>query len=137
MYTGPSGLIYISQNIAQTKGFHGAFPFTDDLCALNDRGVFQISSKEIYSGLNYSGSQATFFDLDIPISTCKIIAKFCDKHDDFSFYITHVKLTWQHSIIYFLWKCDVRDPSHCKIIFFCCFYKITVHLLDERRNKWK
>ena len=37
----------IKKDIARAKKIHGIFRFIDDLCALNDRGKFQKSSKEI------------------------------------------------------------------------------------------
>lgn len=56
------------KDFAWAKKFHGNFQLIDDLHAINDGGEFpckEICSRELESKLDYSGSHATFLDLDI------------------------------------------------------------------------
>ena len=79
----------------------------------------QVSGKLVLK-LEYSGSHAIFLDLDITINNGKISTKLYDKRNNFFLYFTHAKLSYQHSITYFLYNFYVQVSSYCKIIFFCC-----------------
>ena len=81
----------IKKYFGRNKLFQGIFQFIDDLCGINDGGDFQKQYKEIYPKepelkLEYSGSQATFLDIDTAKGNGTISSKLYDKCCDFSFF---------------------------------------------------
>ena len=81
----------ISTDKVRTRHFHSTKSFIDDLCALNDRTLFEkvhgdIYPKELEFKKEHSGSHGTFLNLDITVQNNIFVYKLYDKHDDFPFF---------------------------------------------------
>ena len=110
LYTYEEG--YISNTIhvdpVKARHFHSTNRFIDDLCAINDGGVFGGVFKDIYPEelelkLEHSGLYASFLNLDITIVDGIFVYKLYDKGDNFPFYIVrmpHMSSNIPQSIFY-------------------------------------
>ena len=79
----------------KARHFHSTKRFIDDLCTLNDGGMFGNVFKDIYPPeldlkLEHSGTHGTFLNLDIEIRDGKFIFKLYDKRDAFPFSIVRM-----------------------------------------------
>ena len=90
---------YISNTIksdsVKARHFHSTKRFIDDLCAINDGGVFGRSFKDIYPEeldlkIEHSGQHASFLNLDITIEDGIFVYKLYDKRDAFPFEIVRM-----------------------------------------------
>jgi len=103
---------YISNTIhvdpVKARHFHSTNRFIDDLCAINDGGVFGRVFKDIYPEelelkLEHSGLHASFLNLDITIVDGIFVYKLYDKRDNFPFHIVrmpHMSSNIPQSIFY-------------------------------------
>ena len=85
----------ISNDKVKARHFHATKLFIDDLNTLNDRGVFNDVYKDIYSPelqliVEYSGTFATFLNMDITVKDGVFVYKLPDKRGAFPFYCSHV-----------------------------------------------
>ncbi len=98
----------ISSDKKKARHFHSTKRFIDDLCAINDGGLFGNVYKEIYPEelelkLEHSGLHASFLNLDITIREGKFVYKLFDKRDTFPFSIVrmpHINSNIPSSIFY-------------------------------------
>ena len=85
----------INLDKVKARHFHSTKRFIDDLCALNDGGVFGQVYKDIYPNelelkVEHSGSHASFLNLDITIKDGLFVYKLFDKRDAFPFSIVRM-----------------------------------------------
>ena len=85
----------ITNDKVKARHFHSTKRFIDDLCAINDGGLFGRVYKDIYPEelelkLEHSGGSASFLNLDITISDNIFIYKLFDKRDAFPFSIVRM-----------------------------------------------
>ena len=85
----------IKEDRIKAKHFHSTFRFIDDLCSLNDGGMFgrvfeDIYPEELELKVEHNGNHATFLNLDISIIGGKFVYKLYDKRDDFPFSIVRM-----------------------------------------------
>ena len=84
------------EDIQKARRFGNVFRFIDDLCAINDNGLFEEYYKDIYpkdlilTKENQGNKHASFLDLDITILDKKFNLKLYDKRDAFSFSIVRM-----------------------------------------------
>ena len=98
----------ISTDRIKARHFHSTKRFIDDLCTMNDGGIFETIYREIYPPeldlkIEHSGTHATFLNLDITIHDGKFVYKLYDKRDAFPFYIVrmpHMQSNIPKSIFY-------------------------------------
>ena len=84
-----------NQDKAKARHFHSTKRFIDDLCTLNDGGIFGDVFRDIYPPeldlkLEHSGTHATFLNLDITVRDGKFVFKLYDKRDAFPFAIVRM-----------------------------------------------
>ena len=82
-------------NKVEARHFHSTKRFIDDLCAINDGGLFGRVYRDIYPGelelkVEHSGQSASFLNLDISISDGIFVYKLFDKRDAFPFFIVRM-----------------------------------------------
>ena len=70
---------------------HETSKLIDDLCTINDDGVFSFSYKYIYPK-QLNKEHVLFSDLDITIENDIFLYKLFDKKDEFSFFIVRMPL---------------------------------------------
>ena len=80
---------------AKARHFHATKRFIDDLCTLNDGGVFGDVFQDIYPPeldlkLEHSGTHGTFLNLDIEVREGIFVYKLYDKRDAFPFSIVRM-----------------------------------------------
>ena len=85
----------IKEDRIKAKHFHSTFRFIDDLCSLNDGGMFgrvfeDIYPEELELKVEHNGNHATFLNLDISVIEGKFVYKLYDKRDDFPFSIVRM-----------------------------------------------
>lgn len=85
----------IKEDRVKAKHFHAAWRFIDDLCIINDGGVFGEVFKDIYPDelelkVEHEGDSATFLNLDIHIEEGQFVYKLYDKRDAFPFSIVRM-----------------------------------------------
>ena len=88
----------ITTDKVKARHFHSTKRFIDDLCALNDGGVFGRVYKDIYPEelelkVEHSGVHAAFLSLDISIIDGIFVYKLFDKRDAFPFSIVRMPYT--------------------------------------------
>ena len=77
---------------SKARHFHSTKRFINDLCAINDAGVFggsicELYSKELELKVEHLGDYATFLNLDITTKGGTFIYNLLDKRDTFPFSI--------------------------------------------------
>jgi len=83
-------------NVDDARLFCNVFRFIDDLCAINDGGLFDKHHKSIYppemelKKENVAFNEASFLDLDISIQDKQFSSKLFDKRDAFPFAIVRM-----------------------------------------------
>lgn len=83
-------------NVHDARLFNNVFRFIDDLCALNDGGLFERHHKNIYpeemelKKENDGSMNASFLDLDLSIVNSQFSLKLFDKRDAFPFNIVRM-----------------------------------------------
>ena len=82
----------IDKDKVAARHFHSTKRFIDDLCALNDGGLFEKVYRNIYPDelelkKEHSGNHGTFLNLDITIRENRFVYKLYDKRDAFPFSI--------------------------------------------------
>ena len=85
----------IKEDRIKAKHFHSTFRFIDDLCSLNDGGMFGTVFKEIYPDElelkeEHKGDHGAFLNLDISVIENKFVYKLYDKRDAFPFSIVRM-----------------------------------------------
>ena len=85
----------IDNDKVAARHFHSTKRFIDDLCALNDGGLFERVYRDIYPDelelkKEHSGNHGTFLNLDISIRENKFVYKLFDKRDAFPFSIVRM-----------------------------------------------
>ena len=85
----------IKEDRVKAKHFHSTFRFIDDLCNLNDGGLFGRVFKDIYPDelelkAEHDGDSGTFLQLDIRIEDGQFVYKLYDKRDAFPFSIVRM-----------------------------------------------
>ena len=83
------------QDLNKARKFGSTFRFIDDLCAINDGGLFEKHCKEIYPRelelkKEHGGDRASFLDLDIKIAERQFSFSLFDKRDAFPFSIVRM-----------------------------------------------
>ena len=82
----------IKTDRVKAKHFHSTFRFIDDLCILNDGGMFGNVFKDIYPDelelkVEHEASSGSFLHLDIRVEEVQFVYKLYDKRDAFPFSI--------------------------------------------------
>ena len=85
----------IERDKVAARHFHSTKRFIDDLCALNDGGLFERVYRDIYPEelelkKEHSGHHGTFLNLDITIRDKRFVYKLFDKRDAFPFSIVRM-----------------------------------------------
>ena len=85
----------IKEDRVKAKHFHSTFRFIDDLCSLNDGGMFGRVFKDIYPDElelkeEHAGYSGTFLHLDIRVEENQFVYKLYDKRDAFPFSIVRM-----------------------------------------------
>ena len=85
----------IKEDRVKAKHFHSTFRFIDDLCIINDGGMFGRVFKDIYPDelelkVEHEGDSASFLHLDIRIEDGQFVYKLYDKRDAFPFSIVRM-----------------------------------------------
>ena len=85
----------IKEDRVKAKHFHSTFRFIDDLCSLNDGGMFGRVFKDIYPDelelkVEHEGYSGTFLHLDIRVEENQFVHKLYDKRDAFPFSIVRM-----------------------------------------------
>jgi hypothetical protein len=85
----------IKEDRVKAKHFHSTFRFIDDLCTLNDGGLFGRVFKDIYPDelelkAEHEGDSGTFLQLDIRVEDGQFVYKLYDKRDAFPFSIVRM-----------------------------------------------
>ena len=85
----------IKTDRVKAKHFHSTFRFIDDLCILNDGGMFGNVFKDIYPDelelkVEHEGSSGSFLHLDIRVEEGQFVYKLYDKRDAFPFSIVRM-----------------------------------------------
>ena len=83
------------QDLVSARKFGNTFRFIDDLCAINDDGLFEKHYKEIYPRelelkKEHGGNRAAFLDLDLKIAERQFSISLFDKRDAFPFSIVRM-----------------------------------------------
>ena len=115
----------ISEGSTKAFHFHSIGRFIDDLCAINDRGSFSDSYKDIYPQelelkLENHGDHATFLDLDIRIADGLFVYRLFDKRDAFPFFIVrmpHLSSNIPSSIFYSSIYSELLRIARCTLYF--------------------
>ena len=85
----------IKEDRVKAKHFHSTFRFIDDLCSINDGGMFGKVFKDIYPDelelkVEHEGNSASFLNLEIRIEDGQFVYKLYDKRDAFPFSIVRM-----------------------------------------------
>ena len=80
----------IKEDRVKAKHFHSTWRFIDDLCIVNDGGMFKRVFKDIYPDelelkVEHDGDSGTFLNLDIWVEEGQFVYKLYDKRDAFPF----------------------------------------------------
>ena len=86
---------YMSKLISEARYFYAIKRFIDDLGILNDGGVFNdvykdIAPPKLQLKVKYSGTHATFLNLDTTVKDGVFVYKLFDKRYPFSFFIVRM-----------------------------------------------
>ena len=90
------------KDLISARKFSNTFRFIDDLCAINDGGLFEKHHHEIYPPelelkKEHGGERVSFLDLEIKIEQRQFVTCLYDKRDAFPFSI--VRMPYQKSNI--------------------------------------